>query len=605
MSEIIGKNIKNTISNINDLLYRKKFNNYIEYMVFPHYKNLVEDSRINLDFPMTILVGKNGSGKSSTLHAFYGAPKNKSVGYFWFSTSLDPITETGDKNRNRFFYGYRENESSEIQEVRKSRIKRSESVVKKEDLDYWETTKPSIKDGMKSEHRNEPVNKDVIYIDFRREMSAFDKYFYFGKATKGETRQDFLRKRAKFLKNLFDTKNPSYYRPKKDVVKKDVIELSEKEVKIINEILNKKYTNVKMVDHKLFDFWGTSIFVRTNISNYSEANAGSGEIAIIKLVHNILNAKPFSLILLDEPEVSLHPSAQYKLKMFLLQEIVNKKHQIVISSHSHVFIENMPFGSLKLFEATEDGKFEIKNYIQPTEAFYSIDEFVEDKISIICEDEAAKIMLELVAEKINKVQFFDIKYYSGGAETIFSKYIPVYCMDNDLNRRVFIFFDGDKFRKACINPSEIKIGVSSADLENEVRSLTECGNIKASTDGSSGVGRSDQKFDFYLKYIKYLYNNVKYFPINTIPELILLESIEGKKKRKESSISEDVITVKNAKEIIRKISMDMFGKDTSEYCINTIRYLTNQWIKEEEPDEYFAQIRTGLESIYNSFNAIE
>ncbi|MFR5081548.1 MAG: hypothetical protein ACLTEE_02410 [Anaerobutyricum hallii] len=62
---------------INDIKRMKEkglFKNYIEYIVFPYYKNLVPGTKINLKFPITILVGKNGSGKSSTLHALYGAP---------------------------------------------------------------------------------------------------------------------------------------------------------------------------------------------------------------------------------------------------------------------------------------------------------------------------------------------------------------------------------------------------------------------------------------------------------------------------------------------------------------------------------------------------
>ena len=69
------------------------FKNYIEYIQFPFYKNLVEHSRINFDFPMTVLIGKNGGGKSSTLHALYGAPKGYTCSDFWFSTEVDPIAE--------------------------------------------------------------------------------------------------------------------------------------------------------------------------------------------------------------------------------------------------------------------------------------------------------------------------------------------------------------------------------------------------------------------------------------------------------------------------------------------------------------------------------
>lgn len=61
--------IEDKISTISRMKERGVFNNYIEYMVFPYYKNLVPGTKIDFAFPLTVLVGKNGSGKSSTLHA--------------------------------------------------------------------------------------------------------------------------------------------------------------------------------------------------------------------------------------------------------------------------------------------------------------------------------------------------------------------------------------------------------------------------------------------------------------------------------------------------------------------------------------------------------
>ena len=102
------------IDTIKNMKENGAFKKYIEYIVFPYYKNLVPGTKINLEFPITILVGKNGSGKSSTLHALYGAPYWKSCADFWFSTEVDPIEETGGAGKNRFFYGYREDKQSEI-----------------------------------------------------------------------------------------------------------------------------------------------------------------------------------------------------------------------------------------------------------------------------------------------------------------------------------------------------------------------------------------------------------------------------------------------------------------------------------------------------------
>ena len=84
------------------------------------------------DFPMTVLVGKNGSGKSSTLHALFGSPNGYNLGDFWFSTEVDPIKESGEANR--FFYGYRESKGKEIKEVMMTRSKRGKTKTKRKIL---------------------------------------------------------------------------------------------------------------------------------------------------------------------------------------------------------------------------------------------------------------------------------------------------------------------------------------------------------------------------------------------------------------------------------------------------------------------------------------
>ena len=80
--------MQENISSIQKMKDSGCFKNYIEYIQFPYYKNLVEHSRINFDFPLTILIGKNGGGKSSTLHALYGAPKGFTITIREFRPSL-------------------------------------------------------------------------------------------------------------------------------------------------------------------------------------------------------------------------------------------------------------------------------------------------------------------------------------------------------------------------------------------------------------------------------------------------------------------------------------------------------------------------------------
>ena len=70
------------------------------------------------------------------------------------------------------------------------RIRRG-SATKKDDPDYWETSKPVKRDGMEKTTRFSPVKKEVIYFNFRNEISAFDQIFYFSKYKKDE-RKDVL-----------------------------------------------------------------------------------------------------------------------------------------------------------------------------------------------------------------------------------------------------------------------------------------------------------------------------------------------------------------------------------------------------------------------------
>lgn len=59
-------NINDKINVITRMKERGVFSKYIEYMVFPYYKNLVPNTKVNFRFPLTVLVGKNGSGKSAS-----------------------------------------------------------------------------------------------------------------------------------------------------------------------------------------------------------------------------------------------------------------------------------------------------------------------------------------------------------------------------------------------------------------------------------------------------------------------------------------------------------------------------------------------------------
>lgn len=70
------------------LLKSKKLEPYLRHIRFPQYKNLVANTRVDFTYPISALVGANGTNKSSILRALFGSPGQNNLGNFWFSTSL-------------------------------------------------------------------------------------------------------------------------------------------------------------------------------------------------------------------------------------------------------------------------------------------------------------------------------------------------------------------------------------------------------------------------------------------------------------------------------------------------------------------------------------
>ena len=81
---------------------------------------------------------------------------------------------------------------------------------------------------------------------------------------------------------------------------------------------------------------------RRNGSEYSEANMGSGEARLYALVMRIEAAPAKSLILIEEPETALHPSAQFELGTYLVEVAKRKGIQIILTTHSEYLLLALP-----------------------------------------------------------------------------------------------------------------------------------------------------------------------------------------------------------------------------------------------------------------------
>ncbi|MEB1965124.1 AAA family ATPase [Xanthomonas campestris pv. campestris] len=463
--------------------YDKVFPGYITHIRFPRFKNIADGTHIEFSFPIAALVGANGSGKTSVLNALYGAPAGQSTGQYWFSTKVDPIEE-GEGSPSRFIYGHRNANFNAIVETRKARVRKTRNGLP--DPNYWEPTKESTGDGMvepelkankvysgRAKDRWNPVARKVLYINFRKELSAFDKYFYFGKdpvphapPKKGakvsplriSSKMDQVRHDAELLARVIESGNTSYTHRGHKVATENRL-LDKGELAMVSFVLGREYEEARWIRHRLFKGdGGLSVVFKTKHGRYSEAFAGSGEVAVTSCVVQVLEAKPGTLVLLDEPEVSLHPGAQERLLAFLAKMARTRQLQVVFSTHSPHLVTALPADAIKAFHQLDNGRFVILASTHPYAAFRRLGAVGGGEVRIIVEDKLAKAVVQqalLTFADQAKAAVFKVEYLSGGAEAILKYQIPVLMAAPG---HTLVLLDGDKKRlDQYVNPDTIPV----------------------------------------------------------------------------------------------------------------------------------------------------
>ncbi|SFP86564.1 AAA ATPase domain-containing protein [Nitrosomonas cryotolerans] len=519
------------ITTLEEMHQKKIFEPFIRSIRFPLYRNLTENIEIKFDFPITAITGQNGCHKSSVLRALFGCPEGYSISNFWFSTNIDPIVE-----RSRYIYKtYNEHYDCNA-EIIQSRI------TKPNNPDYWETSRPLKGDGMsplpedkdeesfaakgRSQTRWKKINKNIVFIDFRSEISAFDKALYHGNLSttlSGKSKQCFIRSKSSLLKKVIENDLASYkpYNGKKEKVQNNIL-LNSNQISKVCEILGKNYSEIRLVNHKLFNKdGGYSAIIKVDDLNYSEAFAGSGEFAAIMLVYKVTSSNPKSLIILDEPEVSLHPGAQERVMNFLFEMVKANHHQVVLGTHSPFLIEKLPENAIKtLFLNPTTNKVDIINETLKSNAFHYLQVNSHKKLTCYVEDELAKALVDKALESLGEgvaTTGILIEYLPGGVNYLQSAIIPpiVYIDRKD----VIFLLDGDQEPGFVLENVDINL-LNISKLECHVEKIYKS-TPKTPVDSNKKSGLNEiQKREAYIKLLNFAKSSIGYLPEKTPEEFI-------------------------------------------------------------------------------------
>lgn len=378
----------------------RKFDKFIHEMCFPKFKSFAPDVRISFRFPITVLVGPNGGGKSSILHAAWGMPLKHSTSRFWFSTPVDPI-DFDANNQNRYWYSHFIKPLNLVVETRK--------MCGNKNHGYWEPTRPALKEGMQgmptknaatapfmspTGDRWTPVDRTPYYFNAKAESSAFDRFFNSAELSSLSARQDYFVKYSGKLREVIDGSLSSFIYYSVERVAENFV-LSADQLNSVNKILQKNYSEARYIRHTLYDknAHSPSVIFKTASRSYSECFAGSGELAVVNFVLALGNLEDYGLLLLDEPETSLHPGAQEKLAELLLR-LVNDKHiQVIISTHSPTFVQLLPAEALVVLDETPIGVMP-RPFPTKASAFERLGIVDKEKITILTEDKLLKAVVD-------------------------------------------------------------------------------------------------------------------------------------------------------------------------------------------------------------------
>lgn len=529
-------NIERAVEQLRTLISNNEyaFSPYIRTLVLAEYKNIYPLTKIEFSFPITVLVGANGTNKSSILKALYGTVDGVSLGQIWFNTAVDEV-----KNPSYFYTYNLYNDDKSLVVTPEVRLTK---VPRKGRPDEWETSRPNISYGMTpfktfpeeirslsgNETRWEKVKKEAVYLTFRDTVSAFDKFWYYGNSHKYwndlAKRKKIIRKRSNGLARAISEKKNSFnYDGKERIINRTSKELDSQIVRKISDILGSTYDEIYVIHHVFFNTPGFTFKLKKSGVDYTEAFAGSGEFAVINLVLKLSEIPPKSLILLDEPEVSLHPRAQKKLMEYLLSEVLSKKHQVVIATHSSNIIKYLPPDAIKVFRKNGSQNIELKSqYSSADEAFLELGDDPTDIKYIYVEDKAAQAIIERViflSSELNS-ELFKTIYFGGGAEQLYKIVGCASAIDGNYNK--YIFFDGDQ-----------NTGIPFPKVES--LTLDELNTLYQLIERSIGIATnkvipldsnktSRNSIEIMKKFTKWCGSQVHFLPEET-PELLILKGI--------------------------------------------------------------------------------
>lgn len=364
---------------------------------------------------LNVFVGENASGKTSLLEAF-ALPM---LEFKSDSFSLDDMSDPNEKVEIRIFSdkefsvdGTMPNSTFKAKGFEFKAGKRAKdsktylsSMIVTDQLFIKSGDKPkdgspdlrlSVNNPFKGKRFSE---NDVVVLDKNRLYQTRSGNF---NATRFDRlMEDFSHQ---YLKNSEEVVNLNADLDEK--VKKDKVENAflEQAIKKFQEISGAQVHLDFLDNHKPFK----NAYFAQKKDNHQQIqlnNLGSGYEMIFALLYSFYMAQQGGkqlIILIDEPELHLHPTLQEKFVDFLLE--ISKDAQVFLTTHSPLLIKQLAFNDKVRTLILKDGQ--------------DVSALADRKLSYISANETNFIAFNLATEEYHNELFEELKYINGDTKTI-------------------------------------------------------------------------------------------------------------------------------------------------------------------------------------------